>query len=160
MSAEDTKLDAAIAALPTEVSPPSDLWPGIRDELAASRAARRPASRWVASLALVATTAVVAVLGWRLSPEVVDAPLLIPSAADSAMALALPDVVTTTLSRLPEAERATYEVALLDLARYRWELERAPVDEISAALLQRLSVQEADLISDVTRLSVTLSALT
>lgn len=159
MSTADRQLDAAIAALPAEVAPPSDLWPGIRAEVAAARAARRPASR-LASLALVATTAVVAVLGWRLSPQVVDAPLLMPSATEEALALALPTVVTTTLSRLPAAERATYEVALLDLARYRWELERAPVDEVSAALLQRLSVQEADLISEVTRLSITLTGLT
>lgn len=159
MTTADRKLDAAIAALPEEVAPPNDLWPAIRQDVAAARAARRPASR-VASLALVATTAVVAVLGWRLSPQTIDVPLGAPSAVESAMVVSLPDLVNATLAQLPVAERATYEVALLDLARHRWELQQAPEDEVSAALLQRLSVQEADLLSDATRLSIVLTGLT
>ncbi len=135
--ANRTELDLRLAALPLDVAPPRDLWPGIAASIAA--AGVRPATaRWRRPLALaagVAITAIAAALGWQAGRQSVT-----PLAATPVAGTATDRLVQASFA-MPEGHeyRAT-RIALERSYRERLELlapaTRGRIEEDLAAIRQ------------------------
>ena len=163
-------LDAQLAALPGELSPPRDLWAGVDAALAG--AVTRP-RRWPYALAAGIVVASLGVLvGSRIGSEAVppdrDGPVMAPAptlaaarpklsqeAGYQATRVALEQTYRERLVLLAPATRARIEqdLALIRAAQQdiRRELGREPGSRVLAELLQSTTEQEFDLYSAVGR---------
>lgn len=133
-----------VEALPRELPPPEDLWPGIAARLAPRRRPAWHAAAWrlAAALALVATSSAVT---WRLARR--GAPATPPAAAR----------LEAELRRLDPETRALLDAQLAVLDRALVEARRAaaaaPGDAAAATLVAAVERQRLDLLQQAARLT-------
>jgi hypothetical protein len=155
----DESLESALRALPRELAPARDLWPGIAARIAPSRGSRRLATGLVASLLLAA---VAAALVWQASRDTGAVPADAVLAAD----LRLPFEAARerymadwadVRARLDPATAATIEgnleVVQGALAEIDAALVEAPDDPRLRGLLRRTLESEIELYRRAARLA-------
>ena len=129
---QETDLRLRLRALPREIDPPRDLWPGIAGRLATPATTARPSRRpWFAALALAACLCAAVGIAYRTSgvapgdatPAVAAAPApadAAPSNAAAAPAAAAGDLRAELVRREAEALTRAYDAALR-------QFEQAPI---------------------------------
>jgi hypothetical protein len=167
------RLDARLAALPRELAPERDLWPGIAAAIAPAAPVRAP-RRWPYALAAgLALVLVAGTLGWRLgqapaplaasAPAGTEAGALLPAARFAApddaefraTRAALEQTFHERLALLDTATRARIEQDLATIRHANDDIRRAlnadPSSRVLTQLLESTTQQEFDLYATVSR---------
>jgi hypothetical protein len=140
--AENSELDTRLAALPRELAPARDLWPGIAASIAQQRA--RPAApqrRWPLALAAgVAVAAVAGLIGWQAPRDASFAPAVTASEALRQANFAMPqgDQYRATRAELEETYRERLQL-LAPATRARVEQDLAAIRAANADIRRALA---------------------
>jgi len=137
------ELERQAAALPREITPARDLWPGIAMRLQQrpeARAQRRGIGRWPWLPMAGALVAGYALAIWMPLPRLVGGTAL-PVAPPAAT---LVENIEPALAQLPAKTRAVVEADLTGLERDRQRIEQALAEDPGNPLLQELQMSTAD----------------
>ena len=137
------ELERQAAALPREVAPERDLWPGIELRLSQrpeARARRRSIARWPWLPMAGALVAGYALAIWMPLPRLLGGAVMpvVPTAAT------LVENIQPALAQLPAKTRAVVEADLTGLERDWQRIEQALVEDPGNPLLLELQMSTAD----------------